>query len=140
MHTTACTLGQAAYIINSLGLHHGPQFADSSSPALDICAAVYLAAENTLPAEFHTDETVSLALIEASAGAMGAIRAISDVLGPVCETEVLPGFWVPDYVEHVSSWATPIDGSTPPSTSEVIGCILRAANTLAVQTPTATAA
>lgn len=141
MQTTAWTLEETAHILTAYGLHHGKQFAATTSDALDVCAAVYLAAEGTCPPQFSTDEDVSLCIIEASAPAMTAIRAISSVLdSPVCETEMVPGFWVPDYVEHVSSWATPVDGSTPPSIDEVIGRILRAANTLAIQTPAAPAA
>lgn len=143
MNSTRFVLQKMATVINTQGLHNGAQFAEHGPmDKLDICAVAYIVAEHCpAPAEFFTDETASLRLIESSAKAMAAIKAISDALdSPVCETEMVPGFYVPDYVEHVSSWATPIDGSTPPTVSEVIGCILRAANTLAVQAPTAHAA
>ncbi|MFF8910569.1 DUF6197 family protein [Streptomyces olivaceoviridis] len=143
MQTTAQTLAETAHIISTHGLHTGEQFAATDSDAVDICAAVYMAAEGTCPPEFANDEVASLAIIEASAPAMAAIRAISEVLdSSVNETEIEPGTWVPDYIEHVSQWAmTPGIGQTePPTTSEVIGRILRAANTLAIQTPAATAA
>ena len=143
MQNTAYTLQRAAYLITMLGLHRGEQFAATDSDALDICAAVYMAAEESCPPEFTTDEVASLAIIEASAGAMAAIRAISDALdSSVCETEIEPGTYVPDYIEHVSNWAAtaPIGEHFPPSTDEVIGRILRAANTVATQTPAAPAA
>ena len=137
MHSAAETLVEAARIITTHGLHTGEQFAATDSDAVDICAAVYMAAEGTCPPEFADDELASIAIIEASAPAMAAIRAISEVLdSSVCETEIAPGLYVPDYIEHVSNWAatTPIGGTQPPTTSEVIGRILRAANTLTTQT------
>ncbi|MFF7476603.1 hypothetical protein [Streptomyces sp. NPDC008092] len=143
MQTTANTLERAAYLISMLGLHTGDQFAAAESDALDVCAAVYMAAEGICPPEFSTDELTSITLIESSALAMAAIRAISDVLdSSVCEDQIAPGMYVPNYIEHVSNWAAtaPIGEKTPPTTSEVIGRILRAANTLATQTPTHRAA
>jgi hypothetical protein len=140
MQTTAHILERTAYLITMLGLHTGDQFAATDSDALDICAAVYMAAEGPCPPEFTTDEVTSLAIIGASAPAMAAIRAISEVLdSSVCETETTPGLYEPDYIEHVSNWAaTPPIGSTqPPTVSEVIGRILRAANHAATQTPAA---
>lgn len=143
MPSTADILVEAANILIVMGLHTGTQFAATDSDAVDICAAVYLAAEGTFPPEFSTDEVTSLAIIEASALAMAAIRAISKVLdSSVNETEIEPGTWVPDYIEHVSQWAmTPGIGQTkPPTVDEVVARILRAANTLAIQTPAAPAA
>ncbi|MEU8469641.1 hypothetical protein AB0F30_17235 [Streptomyces sp. NPDC029006] len=137
MHNTADILAETAHILTTHGLHTGEQFAATDSDAVDICAAVYMAAEGTCPIEFSTDESTSLAIIEASAPAMAAIRAISDSLdSDVNETEIAPGMSVPDYIEHVSQWAmTPgIGQTTPPTTSEVIGRILRAANHVAIQT------
>lgn len=138
MNSTAEILEEAAHVLTVMGLHTGPQFASSRSDALDVCAAIFLAAEGVCPPEFSVNEVASLAIIEASAPAMTAIKAISDVLDShVCETEIVPGFYVPDYVEHVSTWAMrPGIGQTePPTVDEVIGRILRAANTLAIQTP-----
>ncbi|MFE6412622.1 hypothetical protein ACFVOR_37445 [Streptomyces sp. NPDC057837] len=138
MHDTAHTLERTAYLLTMLGLHTGDQFAARDSDALDVCAAVYMATEGTCPPEFTTDEVASLAIIGASAPAMAAIRAISDVLdSAVCETEVEPGTWVPDYIEHVSNWAataSPVEPKRPPTVDEVIGRILRAANHAAIQT------
>jgi hypothetical protein len=138
MHDTAQDLQAMAHYVSRYGLHTGPQFAAPGPVApMDICAVAFIVAERCAPpAEFYTDEDASLRLIEASAAAMTVIRAISEVLDtPVCETEMVPGFYVPDYVEHVSHWAVTGDnGMEPPSLNEVIGCILRAANTLAIQT------
>ena len=137
MHDTAYTLERAAYILTLFGLHTGDQFAATDSHALDVCAAVYMAAEGTCPPEFTTNEAESLAIIGASAPAMAAIRAISNALDTeVCETEIAPGVTVPDYIEHVSNWAAtpPVFATQPPSIDEVIGRILRAAQQA---TPTA---
>ncbi|MGV9891667.1 DUF6197 family protein [Streptomyces sp. NPDC003395] len=132
MHTTACILSQTAYVISRCGLHRGDQFADSHTPALDICAAVYLAAEGHIPTAFHHDEDASIRIIKASPTAMAAIKALSDALdSDPCETKDATGLYVPDYIEHVSNWAataSPIAPKQPPTESEVIGRILRAAN------------
>ena len=140
MNDTVQDLQAMAHFITRYGLHTGDQFAAPGPAApMDICAVAYVVAERCAPpAEFYTDELASIALIECSAKAMTAIQAISDVLdSPVCEDEIAPGMYVPNYIEHVSNWAatTPIGEKTPPTTSEVIGRILRAANTLATQTP-----
>jgi hypothetical protein len=130
MHSTDYTLSRAAHLLNSIGLHTGDQFAAPDSDALDVCAAIYFAAENSFPKEFSLDEIASIRLIESSAGAMTAIRVLSDSLdSEPCETEIAPGVTVPDYIEHVSNWAaTPAIGEkTPPTTAEVIGRLLRAA-------------
>ncbi|MFF7190567.1 hypothetical protein ACFZAR_36355 [Streptomyces sp. NPDC008222] len=145
MYSTAEDLQAMAHFINRYGLHTGPQFAALGPAApMDISAVAYIVAERCAPPpEFFTDEDASLRLIECSAGAMAAIRAISEVLDPgACETEIAPGLYVPDYIEHVSHWAaTPAPfSSAPPTVSEVVGCILRAANTVAIHTPTGSAA
>jgi hypothetical protein len=130
-NTTSATLDRAARLIHLRGLHRGDQFA-AALQRLDVSAAIYLAAEGgPVPAEFFTNEVASLRLIEASADAMQAIRAVSDALdSEVCETEIAPGVIVPDYIEHVSNWAAtpPIGEKFPPTTAEVIGRILRAAD------------
>jgi hypothetical protein len=143
MQTTAETLTETAHIVATHGRHIGEQFAASDSDAVDICAAAYMAAEGFCPIEFSTDEIASIRLIEASAPAMAAIRAISDALdSSVCETEIAPGVYVPDYIEHVSNWAAtpPIGCTEPPTTSEVIGRILRARDNLTTPTTNAHAA
>ncbi|WP_333757996.1 DUF6197 family protein [Streptomyces sp. ISBFB 2968] len=137
MRTHTNPLYGAARLIHLRGLHRGDQFA--AVQRLDVCAAVYLATEGgPVPALFFTDECASLELIEASDRAMAAIRAISAAL----DTEPCETNGQPDYIEHVSNWAAtpPIGATQPPTTSEVIGCILRAADTHAEQTTTPHAA
>lgn len=134
MHSTAQTLHAIAFYIDRYGLHTGDQFADSDQLfRFDICALSYLLAEGSAwPPVFFTDEVASIALIESSEPAMAAIRAISAALGSdPCETDGHP-----DYIEHVSNWAAtpPVGDTTPPTVSEVIGCILHAANTATQQT------
>ncbi|MFE6474554.1 DUF6197 family protein [Streptomyces rochei] len=135
MRTTTRALQLAAHLLSHRGLHTGEQFAVRTG-SLDICAAVYMAAEKyalpdrlDVPAAFFTDECASLDLIEASEPTMAAIRAISAAL----DTEPCETNGVPDYIEHVSNWAAtpPIGEHFPPRTSEVIGCILRAADSIA---------
>ncbi|MFD5899082.1 hypothetical protein [Streptomyces sp. NPDC060366] len=143
MTSIADTLSRAAHLIDLLGLHTGDQFADSKSDALDVCAAIYFAAEGGFPPEFSTDEDASIRLIECSAPAMQAIRAISNALdSEPCVTEIVPGHEVPDHIEHVSNWAAtaPIGHTAPPTASEVIGRILRTANGLGVLRHTSIAA
>ncbi|WP_055695808.1 hypothetical protein [Streptomyces prasinopilosus] len=128
--STHRVLRRMATVINTQGLHRGEQFAVRGPiDHLDICAIAYVVAEDRpAPAVFFTDECASLDLIEASEPAMTAIRAISAVLSSdVCETNGQP-----DYIEHVSNWAatTPTNATRPPTTSEVIGRILRAADAI----------
>ena len=130
MPSTAGTLRRTAHIINFFGLHTGEQFAAADSNALDVAAAIYFAAENVFPAEFYTDEVTSLAIISASAPAMAAICTLSgSLITDPPYTQIAPGLDVPDYIEHVSSWAstTPAFGTRPPNVSEVIGALHRAA-------------
>ncbi|WP_406163952.1 hypothetical protein OG298_45345 (plasmid) [Streptomyces sp. NBC_01005] len=131
MLSTAEILRRTAGAISFFGLHTGEQFAASDSDALDVCAAIYLVAESgMLPAEFKTDENVSLAIIGASAPAMAAIRTLSgSLITPAPYTEIAPGLEIPDYIEHVSSWATTkhMFADRPPTVSEVIGALHRAA-------------
>jgi hypothetical protein len=127
MPSTATTLRQMADFINRVGIHTGPQFATKKPRwQLDICAVAFVMANNTVcPDVFYADEAVSERLIQRSALAMAAIKAISDALdSEVCTTD-----GEPDYIEHVCCWvANPAIGcSVPPSVSEVIGRILRAA-------------
>lgn len=136
MHGTADVLQQMAHIISLRGIHTGNQFAERDSTGIltrhDICALAWVVAEQDVaPRAFFTDDEASIAIIKASPHAMAAIKAISDILdSAVCETPTSDGTYVPDYIEHVSNWAaTPAVGETkPPTTSEVIGRILRAAN------------
>ena len=132
MPSTAGTLRRAAHLINHRGLHTGNQFADKATNTADIAAAIFVAAEAHMPAEFYTDEVTSLEIIAASAPTMAAIRTLSDSLPTEPSyTEIVAGHQVPEYIEHVSNWAatTPVWGTRPPTTSEVIGALLRAAQT-----------
>ena len=137
MPSSGRILRKMATVINTQGLHTGDQFAaHGPMDRLDICAVAYIVAEDRpVPAVFFTDEVASLDLIEASEPAMTVIRAISraitNYLVPDTHGE-------PDVIEHVSNWVRtrPIGEKNPPSTAEVIGCILRAAER-ATQTPAA---
>lgn len=143
MNPTKATLSGMACYADIHGLHTGEQFAVAGllGPCLDICAIAYMQAEGGMvPPEFYEDEVASIRLIESSAKAMAAIRALSDALdSSVCEDPIAPGLSVPNYIEHVSNWAaTPAPFSdAPPTVSEVIGRIFRAINLLAAQTPAA---
>ena len=135
MPSTARILRKMATFINTSGLHTGDQFAAHGvMDRLDICAVAYIVAEDrTAPAEFFTDEKASLRLIEASAPAMQAIRAISAALDTEpCVTEIAPGYDVPDYIEHVSNWAAtpPVFSDRPPTELEVVGRLLNTAHAL----------
>lgn len=128
MPSTATTLRQIAQFVSLQGHHTGQQFAVKNPRwQLDVCAVAYVMANNTVcPDVFYTDEAASERLIQANAPAMAAIKAISDALDTdACETN-----GEPDYIEHVCCWAAnpPIGSSVPPSTDEVIGRILRAAD------------
>ncbi|WP_330479904.1 hypothetical protein OG301_38860 (plasmid) [Streptomyces platensis] len=135
MPNTAATLQRAAHLISHRGLHTGTQFVDRATLGVDICAAIYIAAEGICPDEFLTDEDASISLIQASARSMLAIQAVSKSFptGPPV-TEICPGHDVPDHIEHVCHWA--MTGGR--SASEVIGRILRTAHSHA--TPQALAA
>lgn len=143
MPSTYRVLRKMATVINTDGLHAGDQFAATNgySDRFDICALAFIVAEDRpAPMAFFTDEIASIRLIESSAPAMAAIRALSDALdSEVCETQIAPGVTVPDYIEHVSNWAAtpPIGEITPPTTAEMIGRILRAADAARHAAPTA---
>lgn len=128
--TTAEALRRAADLIHADGLHTGNQFMDQATGALDIAAAIYITAEGGIPDAFYTDEVTSLAIIGASAPAMAAIRTLSgSLITAPPYTQIVPGHNVPDHIEHVSNWAstTPTFGTRPPTVSEVIGALHRAA-------------
>jgi hypothetical protein len=145
MRNPQATLQDMAAVIGIDGLHRGEQLgARGHIDRLDICALAFTIAEwrgpLSTPEEFFTDELAGIRLIEASAGAMAALRVLSDALDShVDEEEVAPGLFVPNYIAHVSNWARfgYATDTRPPTVPEVIGRILRAANTHAVQTPAA---
>jgi hypothetical protein len=137
MRSTAHILRLTAHIIAERGLHTGDEFANQTTGHVDICAAVYLATgpydspeRLHVPIEFFTDEGHALDLIEANPQAMDAIRAIS---AAITNYAVPDTNGQPDVIEHVSNWVRtpPIGCTQPPSLSEVIGCILRAARNTA---------
>ncbi|MFJ1900447.1 hypothetical protein [Streptomyces sp. NPDC088115] len=128
--TTAEALRRAADLIHTDGLHTGDQFVDQTTGAVDIAAAIYIVAEGGIPDAFYADENTSLAIIGSSAPAMAAIRTLSDsLITPAPYTEIAAGLEIPDYIEHVSSWAATkhMLGDRPPTVSEVIGALHRAA-------------
>lgn len=130
MTTTACTIRTAVHLLETHGLHTGPQFIGPHME-LDVVAAVYIAAEGIIPGSFRTNETAALSLIHTSAPTMQAIRAISaglDTEPPY--TQVCPGLELPEYVDHVAHWATMpgIGQHQPPTRLEVIGRLLRTAD------------
>src|SRR5688572_781260 len=110
------TLQDMASVIAIERLHRGEHLAHRGYiDPLDICALAYITAEwirpTNIPAEFYTDELAGIRLIECSAGAMTAIRTLSEALDTsVTEEELAPGLYVPNWIEHVSNWArtTPI--------------------------------
>lgn len=142
MPNTARTIRKMATFIVNDGLHTGNQFATPSPlNRLDICAIAYVVAEDRpAPPEFFTDELASIRIIECSAPAMQAIRAISHGLDSEPSMDTLNrGVQVPNYIEHVSNWAATrsIGEKQPPTTSEVIGRLHRIADNLATSLPTA---
>ena len=150
--STAHDLQAMAHYIACYGIHTGVQMAVIDADGLtrlDISAIAYVVTDGStadsafptlIPGCFLDNEDQSLTLIQSSARAMACLRAISDVLdSSVCETEIEPGTWVPDYLEHVSNWAataSPVAPKRPPTPDEVIGRILRAANQQAITAPT----
>ncbi|MEU2453827.1 hypothetical protein ABZ605_27590 [Streptomyces sp. NPDC012765] len=129
---TAAHLHQAVDLLERHGLHTGDRFV-APDGALDICAALYLAATGVLPDAFRTDDEAALTLIKASVPAMAAIRAVYNSLGP---TVTMPEHDGPDEViDRVSHWATTAlyQHALPPTRTEVIGRLLRTADTLAQQ-------
>ncbi len=98
-----------------------------TNDGLDLAAAVYTATTGNLPAAFrNADDSAGLALIHANPQVMDTLRYLSQSIDHV--GGVAPG---PrdDYAEHVSQWATTpgIGQQQPPTLSEVIGRLLRAA-------------
>jgi len=130
MPSTARSLRKMATVITNDGLHTGDQFGTRGViDRLDLCAIAYIVAEDCpAPAEFFTDEGASIALIEASQPAMELIRAISAHLD--FSPPHING--TPQYIDHVSNWArtTGIGETEPPTTTDVIGRLLRTADAL----------
>jgi hypothetical protein len=129
--STGTILRTAAELLDHFGLWTGPQFADNRTGRLDICAAIYRAVTGSTPNCFVTDENNASTLIENNPDAYDAIKVVSAVLPTEPSTTDVGPYEMTDYVEHVSNWAatTPVFGDRPPTTAEVIGLLLRAADT-----------
>jgi hypothetical protein len=127
MPTAATTLRTAAHLLNHFGLHTGEHFATNGG-GLSVAAAIYRAATYSTPNTFLTDPAAAIALIHDNAPAMNAIRVLSAVLDTHPPTDIDTD--EPDHIEHISYWAaTPAIGETnPPTISEILGRILRAAD------------
>lgn len=129
MPSTGRILRTMATVISTDGLHTGEQFAQhGTTDRLDICAHAWCIAEQQpAPDVFFTDQAASMALLEASEPAMQALTAISDAIQGY---EIPDTDGRPDVIEHVFNWTAtnPIGCTQPPGLSEVIGCILRAAD------------
>jgi hypothetical protein len=131
MRATRNILEDMAAVINIDGLHRGNLSWRGEFNHLTITAHAYARAEHGLPDEFFTNPDAALRLTQCSAGAMTALRALSESLDSnPPELEIVPGLFAPDRIRHVTEWA-----AATPNTAEVIGRILRAANLLATQTP-----
>ncbi|WP_435245180.1 DUF6197 family protein [Streptomyces tendae] len=131
MTYTPKVLRDAADLINHQGLHTGDQFV-AADGALDLVAALYQAATLILPTVFRTDANQAITCIKGSQRALTAIRAVYDTLDAaypeVHDTD--------DVIDTVSHWAAVGDAGPdqqPPTTSEVIGRLLRLADRLEQQ-------
>lgn len=126
MSSTGTILRATAELLNFYGLHTGKHFA-STTGRLDVCAAAFRAVTGKLPNCFLDDDANALLLIETCEPAMDAIRWISTVLATQPPTD--EGAIQPNHIEHVTHWASTVAPGELylPSHSEVIGCILRAA-------------
>jgi hypothetical protein len=129
--STGTILRTTRDIVSYYGLWTGEHFATPDG-RLDLSAAIYRAVTGSTPNCFLDDEDMALLLIESNPDVIDAIRMVSAVLPTQpCTTEIVPGYEVPDYVEHVSNWAStaPVLAQQPPTVSEVIGVLTRAADT-----------
>ncbi|QLJ06785.1 hypothetical protein HZZ00_37795 (plasmid) [Streptomyces sp. NEAU-sy36] len=130
MNSTARILRTAARYISQHGLHTGEQFAEGAT--LDICAAIYMAAQApgaSIPAAFYTDQAASMDILEASEDAMAALRALS---ASITNYAVPDTNGQPDVIEHVFNWTATraINCAKPPTLTEVIGRMTRTADDL----------
>lgn len=129
MLSTAVVLRTMGQLLNFYGRHIGENFVGPHG-ALDIAAAAYVAVTGEVPAVFSTDEDASLELISGNEQAMDAIRMLSACLDtePNCISE---DDRTPDHIQHICMWASqpaPRE-QQPPTVSEVIGRLERAATT-----------
>ncbi|HEY5834939.1 hypothetical protein [Streptomyces sp.] len=128
MPDTARTLRAAAYNLTYFGLWTGANFALDGG-GLSITAAIYRAVTGATPNAFLDDENTSLRLIHANTHVMDAVAFLSSCLDTQPPSDQATA--LPDHIEHIERYAAePPPGATqPPTASEVIGRILRAANT-----------
>ncbi|MBM9510035.1 hypothetical protein [Actinacidiphila acididurans] len=127
MRTTEDILTTTADTLAYTGLWTGDHFAHGT--ALTVTAAIYHAATGHVPDALHADDDAALALITANPQTMYAIQALSDCLDTEPPTDGDTGR--PDHIEHIERYAAEpaLGADAPPTTSEVIGRILRAAHT-----------
>ncbi|MCZ0983883.1 hypothetical protein O1L60_44780 [Streptomyces diastatochromogenes] len=131
MNHTPKVLRDAADLINHQGLHTGDEFVGPDG-SLDLVTALYQAATLILPEAFRTDADTAITYVKGSQRAMAAIRAVYDTLAAAYPEVHDDG----DVIDTVSHWAAVGDfgpGQQPPTTSEVIGRLLRTADALEQQ-------
>lgn len=128
MPKTAETLRTSAHIVTYFGLWTGTQFA-SSDGRLSITAAIYRAVTKATPNAFLDNEDAALALIGENPTVMNAVKFLSACLDT--EPPVDKATRRYDHIEHIERYAAekPPHSTTPPTEAEVIGRILRAAQT-----------
>ena len=124
MSSTGTLLRTAVQLLNHHGHHTGKHFVGPAGQ-LDICAALFRAATGKLPNCFHNDEDSSLLQIQACEPVMDAIHYLSATLPTQPPND--PDTGQDDLIEHVCSWAIGTPGRPAPTTSEVIGRLLRTA-------------
>ncbi|MFB7649381.1 hypothetical protein ACFC0S_16015 [Streptomyces sp. NPDC056084] len=131
MNDTPKVLRDAAALINRHGLHTGDEFVGPDG-ALDVAAALYQAATLILPADFRTDAQSAIGHIKHSQRAMTAICAVYSTL-PAAWPEAHNDDQVIDTVSHWAAVGDAGPDQQPPTTSEVLGRLLRLADRLEQQ-------
>lgn len=133
MPSTARILRKMATVVSTDGLHTGEQFAHRGvADRFDICTLAYIVAEGQpAPDVFFTDQVAAMDLLEASQPAMQALRALS---ASITDYKVPDTNGRPDVIEHVFNWTATagIGRNTPPTTSEIVGRLIRAADQAAL--------
>ncbi|MEU3399409.1 DUF6197 family protein [Streptomyces filamentosus] len=138
MNHTPQVLRDAASLINEHGLYTGEQFVGPDG-SYDLVAAIYQAGARILPGAFRTDAAAAIAFIKGCKRAMDAIRAFYTTL----QAAYPEAHDDDEVIDTVSVWAEKGDwgpDQQPPTTSEIIGRLLRAAEALETQDSTTLAA